>query len=165
MRPFVVLGALVGALTLALAPTASSGEFATVGFAPLPDGTSAGSTWTPTIYVRQHGVRPMEGLQPVVELRDEAGALTTFFATEKSEPGVYTADVRFRSQGSWRITIHSGFADSQVTYGPFTIESPSVSASDPREIPLAGLGVAALALFGALALLLLRRGRALTPAS
>lgn len=165
MRQLVVLGTLVGALTLALVPTASAGGFATVGFAPLPDGTSAGSTWSPTIYVRQHGIRPMEGLQPVVELYDEAGAMTTFLATATSEPGVYTADVVFPAEGNWRIAIHSGFADSQVTYGPFAIDTPSGGAGDPHEIPLAGLGVAALALFGGVALLLLRRGRALTPAN
>ena len=66
MRVIVVLGALVAAL--AIAPAASPGGWATVGFDPLPDGVSAGGAWTPTIYIKQHGVTPLTGLQPVVEI-------------------------------------------------------------------------------------------------
>lgn len=163
MRHLVVLGALVAAL--ALAPTASSGGWASVGFAPLPDGTSAGSTWSPTIYVKQHGVTPLAGLQPVVEVYDDTGAATRFPARETSEIGVYEADVVFPAQGDWRVTIHSGFGDSRVTYGPVAIGAPRAGAGDARELPAVGLGAAALVLLGGLALVLVRRGRSLTPAS
>lgn len=163
MRQLVVLGALAAAL--ALAPAGTSGGWATVGFAPLPDGTSAGSTWRPTIYVKQHGVTPLTGLQPVVEVYADTGAVTEFLARETSQAGVYEADVVFPSQGDWRVTIHSGFGDSHVTYGPVTIGSPSVAGEGSRELPVVGLGIAALALLGGVALLLARRGRGLTPAS
>jgi hypothetical protein len=163
MRYLVVLGAL--ATALALAPAASSGGWASVGFAPLPDGTSAGSTWSPTITVKQHGVTPLAGLQPAVEVYDDSGAATRFLATETSEAGVYEADVVFPSQGNWSITIHSGFGDSHVTYGPVAIGAPAVGAGDSREIPVVGLGIAALALLAGLAVLHTRRGRSLTPAN
>ena len=45
MRLLIVLCAVVAAL--AAAPLATAGGWATVGFAPLPDGTSAGGTWHP----------------------------------------------------------------------------------------------------------------------
>ena len=62
MRVFVVVGAIVCALAL---PTlASAGGWASVGFEPLPDGMSAGRTWKPTIFVKQHGITPLEGCSP-----------------------------------------------------------------------------------------------------
>lgn len=163
MRHLVVLGALAGAL--ALAPAASAGGWASVGFAPLPDGTSAGSTWSPTIYVKQHGVTPLAGLQPVVEVYNDTGAVTKFIASETAEVGAYQADVVFPSQGDWSVTIHSGFGDSRVTYGPLAIGAPAVGGGDSRELPVLGLGVALLALLGGVALVLARRARSLTPAS
>ena len=161
MRVIVVLGALVAAL--AVAAPASSGGWATVGFEPLPDGMSAGGTWTPTITVKQHGMTPLAGLAPVVEIYDEAGAVTRFDAAETSKVGVYEADVVFPTAGEWRLTIHSGFGDSHVTYGPFVIGAPVESGS--RELPVVGLGAALLALVAGLALVAARRARRLTPAS
>lgn len=163
MRHLTVLAALVAAL--ALAPAAAAGGWATVGFAPLPDGTDTGATWSPTIYVKQHGVTPLAGLQPVVEIYDDRGASSTFFARETSVAGVYEADVVFPSQGDWRVTVHSGFGESHVTYGPVAIDAPSVGSSAPRELPVLGAGLAVLALLGGVALLLGRRARGLTPTS
>jgi hypothetical protein len=162
MRYLVVLGALAAAL--ALAPAASSGGWASVGFEPLPDGTSAGGTWSPTIFVKQHGVTPLAGLQPVVEVYDDTGAATRFLATETSTAGVYEADVVFPSAGSWNVTIRSGFGDSHVTYGPVEIGAPSVGGGS-GELPVVGVAVAILALLGTFALVLARRSRRLTPAS
>ena len=163
MRALVVLGAVVAAL--AVAPLAASGGFATVGFEPLPDGTAAGGTWSPTIFVKQHGVTPMTGLQPVVEISDGSGATTTFTAAETSEAGVYEADVVFPSQGDWRVTIHSGFGDSNVAYGPVSIGAPAGVGGGSSELPVAGLGVVLLALAGGVAFGFARRSRRLTPAS
>ena len=161
MRVIVVLSAVVAAL--AVAAPAWPGGWATVGFEPLPDGMSAGGTWTPTITVKQHGMTPLAGLSPVVEIYDEAGAVTRFDATETSETGVYEADVVFPTAGDWRVTIHSGFGDSHVTYGPFAIGAPVGGVS--RELPVVGLGAGLLALVAGVGLLVARRSRRLTPAS
>jgi hypothetical protein len=163
MRALVVLCAAVAAL--AVAPAASPGGFATVGFEPLPDGTSAGGTWNPTIFVKQHGVTPLGGLQPTVEISDGSGATQTFTATETSEVGVYGADVVFPAEGDWNVTIHSGFGDSKVSYGPVAIGASAVGDGGGRELPVVGLGVALLALVGGVAFLVARRSRRLTPAS
>jgi YtkA-like len=161
MRFFVVLGAFVAAL--AIVPIASSGGWATVGFAPLPDGMSAGGTWTPTIFIKQHGMTPLTGLQPVVEISDDVGAAETFAARETSEAGVYEADVVFPSAGDWTLTIHSGFGDSHVTYGPFPIGA--TGGGGLPELPVVGLGAALLALCAGVLVLAVRRSRRLTPAS
>ena len=98
MRVLVVLSAVVAAL--AVAPVGSPGGWATVGFEPLPDGTSAGGTWSPTIFVKQHGVTPLQGLQPVVEIYDdETGAATRFLATETSEGGRLRGGCRVSGTG------------------------------------------------------------------
>lgn len=160
MRVLVVLGAVLAAL--AVAAPASSGGWATVGFEPLPAGMSAGGTWTPTIFVKQHGVTPLGGLQPVVEISDDAGSVEEFRASETSEVGVYEADVVFPSAGDWTVTVHSGFGDSYVTAGPFAIGAPG--GGGVPELPIV-VGAALVALLGAIALLVARRSGRLTPAS
>jgi hypothetical protein len=163
MRVLVVLSAI--AVALVVAPLGSGGGWATVGFEPLPDGMSAGGTWNPTIFVKQHGVTPLTGLQPVVEIADGTGAATRFLATETSEAGAYEADVVFPAQGDWSVTIYSGFGDSQVSYGPVAIGPAGTDGGGSRELPIVGLGVLALALLGGAVLLGARRLRRLTPAS
>jgi hypothetical protein len=162
MRTRALLAAI--AIALAATPTAAAGGWASVGFAPLPDGTGAGSTWSPTIFVKQHGVTPLAGLQPVVSVhRDDTGALQRFTAAETAEPGVYTADVVFPTEGAWGVTVESGFGGSNVTYGPVEIGGPAVPGGVRPELPTVAF-VVALALLGALALVAARR-RGLAPAS
>ncbi len=164
MRTISALVAIAAAL--AIAPLASGGGWASVGFEPLPDGTSAGTTWSPTIFVKQHGETPLAGLQPVVEIYDDTGLSTKAIARETSETGVYTADVVFPAEGDWRLVINSGFADSHVTYGPFSVGAPSATGGGSGELPVFGAGVAlVLAALAALVVLAARRSRRLTPAS
>jgi hypothetical protein len=164
MRSLIVVTAI--AAVLASAPQASAGGWASVGFEPLPDGTSAGSTWSPTIFVRQHGITPLAGLQPVVVLNDaRTGAEETVLATETADAGVYEADVVFPEAGDWRVTILSGWGDSQVTYGPVAIRDGGPVSRGVRELPVVGLGFAVVALLGGLAVFAARRSRRLTTAS
>ena len=163
MRFVLVLCTALAALVAV--PLASSGGWATVGFEPLPDGMSAGGTWQPTIFVKQHGVSPLAGLTPVVTISDGTGVTETFIATDTAEPGVYEADVVFPSEGDWRVTIDSGFGDSSVTYGPVEIGAPTVGGGGSRELPVVGLGAALLALGAGVVLLVARRSRRWTPAS
>src|SRR5262245_14335761 len=164
MRVFALVSAIACALVL---PTAAmAGGWATVGFEPLPDGTAAGGTWTPTIFVKQHGITPLEGLQPVVMI-EKTGSTepTTFLATPGSEAGVYHADVVFPSAGDWRVTILSGFGDSEVTYGPVSIGGATPAGGGSERLPVIGFGVVALAVVALFGLLAARRSRRLTPAS
>jgi hypothetical protein len=164
MRVFAVVSAIVCALVLPSLATA--GGWATVGFEPLPEGTAAGGTWTPTIFVKQHGITPLEGLQPIVMIEKTGSTESTkFLATPGSEAGVYHADVVFPSAGDWRITIASGFGDSEVTYGPVSIGSASPPGAGSERLPVIGFGVVALAVVAVFGLLAARRSRRLTPAS
>jgi hypothetical protein len=160
MRHLIALSVLLIALVAASA--AAGGGWATVGFAPLPDGTAAGEAWKPEITVLQHGHTPLGGLTPVVTITS-GGDTRTFTASEASEVGVYEADVVFPENGSWRIVIDSGFGESSVTYGPVTI-GPA-STGEPSSFPLAPV----LAVVGGLALIAATFGvvrqRRLTPAS
>ena len=162
MRTLSVLVAIAAAL--AIAPLASAGGWASVGFEPLPDDTSAGSTWSPTIFVKQHGEVPLAGLQPIVEIYDDTGAVTKVLARGTAEAGVYTADVVFPTQGDWRLVVHGGFADSNVTYGPFSVGAPEATGGGSGELPLAGVGAVVLSVLVALAFLATRRSRRLSPA-
>ena len=164
MRVFAVVGAMVCALAL---PTlASAGGWASVGFEPLPDGMSAGGTWKASIFVKQHGIRPLEGLQPVVMIeKTGSGESTKFLAAADDAAGVYHADVVFPSAGDWRVTILSGFGDSKATYGPVAIGEPGAGggASEPEQV--LGFGVLALAVLGVFGVLVVRRSRRVAPAS
>lgn len=162
MRSLVVLAAT--AAMLAIASPASAGGWATVGFEPLPDDISAGSVWNPTIFVKQHGITPLAGLQPVVMIYDDSGAESKFLAEETPEAGVYEADVVFPAQGDWRVTILSGFGDSQVTYGPVAIGPPGAADGGLGDLPVMGIGLVLVALVGGIVLAAGRRLRRLTPA-
>jgi hypothetical protein len=164
MRKLIVLGAAVAAL--ALAGSAAGGGWATIGFAPLPDDLAANTTWQPRITIKQHGVTPLEGLQPLVTIRSSSGDSQQFTAVAASEPGVYVADVVFPSAGVWRLEIDSTFGESRLTYGPFTIGpvagSPGSDGFPVLVAVVAGLGALGLAVAG---LLGARRLRGLSPAS
>lgn len=160
MRHLLALSMFV--IALAAASTAAGGGWATVGFAPLPDGAAAGETWSPEITILQHGKTPVGGLTPVVRI-SRGGEERTFVATETSELGVYEADVVFPANGEWRILIESGFGESTVTYGPVAI---GPAPAEPGMFPLAPLlaVLGAIALVAAAALGLVRQRR-LTTAS
>jgi hypothetical protein len=164
MRVIAVVGALVCAL--ALPALASAGGWASVGFEPLPDGTDAGGTWTPTIFVKQHGITPLDGLQPVVMIEETtSGEATKFLAAAGSGPGEYRADVVFPSAGSWRITILAGFGDSKVTYGPVAIGESVTAGGASEPLSVLGFGALALVVLGVFGVVVMRRSRRLTPAS
>jgi hypothetical protein len=164
MRVIAVVGALVCALVV---PTlASAGGWASVGFEPLPDGTDAGGTWKPTIFVKQHGITPLEGLQPVVMIEETgSGQPTRFLATAGSEPGEYAAEVVFPSAGEWRVTILAGFGDSKTTYGPVAIGEPTTGGGASEPLSVIGFGGLLLVVLGVFGVVAVRRSRRLTPAS
>jgi hypothetical protein len=163
MRALIVFSALV--LALVATATATAGGWATVGVAPLPDGTEPGRTWRPEITILQHGRTPLEGLAPVVRITRDDGASHEFLAMPTDTPGVYDVGVVFPESGDWWIAVESGFGDSRLTYGPVSVTSSSGGVvGSPAATPwLVGL-VSAVAL-GCLLVLGTRRLRRLAPAS
>ena len=112
------------ALALALPAGAAAGGWATVGVAPLPsDDVDAGSGWTPTLTVLQHGRTPLDGVQPVLTISNrDTGATRDFPARPTGEPGRYVVDVAFPSAGTWAYEVDDGFG-GRHTFAPVTVGS------------------------------------------
>jgi hypothetical protein len=145
-------------LVLAFAPPALAGGFATVQLTSLPEGTEAGGTWQAHLLVLRHGRTPLDGLAPVIRIRDAGGKVAEFPALPAGEPGRYDAEVKFPAAGTWRWEIWDGYSQTH-TYSPVTIGAGSGGdRSVPAALPV-GVGAVALALVGA-AVLLVRRRRA-----
>jgi hypothetical protein len=141
-------------LALVAVPAASAGGWATVGLSSLPDDVDAGGTWSVDMTILQHGVRPLEGVTPVVRVnRDGGGDTLTYTATPTDKIGVYRAEVRFPAAGTWRYEIWDGFSQTH-TYKPVEVSPPSSPSSFPT-MPVA-LTALVLALAAALAFFLRR---------
>jgi hypothetical protein len=137
-----------------LAPAATAGGWATVGLSSLPsDDLTAGGTWSVDLTVLQHARTPLDGVQPTISLRSDGGDTAgPFAATPTGEPGVYHAEVRFPSAGTWTYVVDDGF--SQVhSFKPVEV-GPLGSPSSFPTLPVGGI---ALALLGAIALVLVVR--------
>ena len=146
-----------------LAPAATAGGWATVGLGSLPpDDLEAGSIWAVDLKILQHGVRPLEGVVPVVRLTDADGAAGgEFAATPTGKPGVYHAEIRFPAAGTWRYAIDDGFTQTH-TFKPVEVGPVSTPSSFPA-LPVGGIALA-VAFAAALALFLRRTRSAPQPA-
>jgi hypothetical protein len=161
--PLAVLAAVVAGLVLA--GGASAGGFATVQLSSLPTGTQAGTPWSVDLAVLQHGVTPLDGIEPAITVYGGESE-ATFPATPTGAPGVYHAEVVFPAAGTWSWRVWDGFTQTH-TYAPVEI-APAGGAgggSDGVQIWLAGLaGAAALAFGGAMMALTARRRSRPSPA-
>jgi hypothetical protein len=149
MRYLIVFAALATALVAS--PTACAGGWATIGFEPLPVGLAPGDPWNPEIRILQHGLTPLDGLEPTLKITHTAsGEEQRFAAAPTGEPGMYATEVVFSREGSWTVFIDSGFGESTLSYGPVQIdadESSAAAASGGRDYtgPILGFGVLVLA--------------------
>jgi hypothetical protein len=143
---------LVLAVAAIAVPGASGGGWATVGLSSLPAGTPSGGKWSVDMTVLQHGVTPLQGITPVITIRNGDGQSRQFRGTPTGESGVYHADVVFPSAGTWSYEIWDGFSRAH-TYKPVAIGAPTDS------FPYLPLGLAlAIALgLAATAVIYLRR--------
>jgi len=140
-----------------LAPAATAGGWATVGLSSLPpDDLEVGGTWNVDLTVLQHGQTPLTGVQPTITLLGEDGSAGgSFAATPTGKPGVYHAEVRFPSSGTWKYEIDDGF--SQVhTFKPVVVGPGSAPSSFPA-LPVGGIALALL--LAAALVLFVRRSR------
>jgi len=143
MSKRVVLLAVSAAL-LALPAGATAGGWATVELNSVPNGTSPDQHWNVQMKILQHGVTPLEGVQPRVIVQKKGGAKQSFAASATKDPGVYRAEVVFESAGTWSYKIDDGFS-AVHTYAPVTIgagggEDAAAAAADVDPAPPAGGG-------------------------
>ena len=148
---------LVLAAAAVLAPAASGGGFATVGLSSMPsDDLKAGGTWSVDITVLQHGQTPLENIHPSVTLRGEDGAVAgPFAAVATPGAGVYHAEVRFPSAGTWTYEVNDGFTQVH-TFKPVEVGPASAPSSFPT-LPVGGIALALL--LAAALVLFMRRSR------
>ena len=131
MRRVVI--ALPVALVLLIAPAAYAGGWATVGLSSTPAGTEPGKPWPVDITVLQHGVTPLEGVEPAVIITS-GDARKTFAAKPTGKPGVYRAEVVFPTSGRWSYAVDDGFiSERQHTF-------PAVQIGAETSAPAAATG-------------------------
>ena len=97
---------------LALTIPAWAGGWAVATLDTLPTQVVAGQPFAIGFVVRQHGVRPMEGLTPKIILYSpDTRATVTLTAKAEGATGHYTAEVAFPGAGTWDWSIDAfGFA-------------------------------------------------------
>src|SRR5215207_4895752 len=128
-----VLFVLALALVLLIAPAAHAGGWATVGLSSTPAGTEPGTPWPVEITVLQHGVTPLEGVEPAVIITS-GDARETFAATPTGKPGVYRAEVVFPTAGRWSYAVDDGF----ISERPHTFPAVQIDAETSAPAPATG---------------------------
>jgi hypothetical protein len=108
--------------TLAFAPAANAGCWATVKLSSMPNGKSV---WNVRVTPLQHGRTKLLDAKPRVEIRNGSSAKWIVYRARPTKtPGTYFARVVFPSAGSWRIRVWDGFEPhcaSYHTYAPVLI--------------------------------------------
>jgi len=113
---------LAALITVAIAASADAfGGWAIITLRDVPGRLVVGTPTELSFIIRQHGVDPLTGLEPVVEARTGT-LLTGTKVTAKAKPGLvrgqYTAALTVPKEGEWRVTINSGFGPSKLELLP-----------------------------------------------
>jgi hypothetical protein len=119
MRKLLIVSSLALA-ALALPASSIGGGWATVGLSPPPDDMGPGQTWNAEMRILQHGVRPLEGVEPIVMISKSGSSDQSFSAEPTGEPGVYVAKVVFPQAGEWSYRVDDGFSRTH-TFSPVSI--------------------------------------------
>lgn len=150
MRYLIAVSTLV--LAVVGAGAASAGGWATVDLASMPEGVSAGETWSAEFTVLRHAVTPTDDAAPSLTIRNKkTGASETFEAEPAGETGVYTARVVFPDAGTWGFEIDNGLAatgygeSGTTTYAAVSIATGSDGTEAFPALPF-GLLAAAVVL-------------------
>ncbi len=166
MKALIRTAAVSALVAVMLAADAAAGGFATVQLSSTPNGTKAGTPWSVDLTVLQHGITPLDGMEPLITIASGADE-TSFPATPTGAPGVYHADVVFPAAGTWTWKIWDGFSQTH-TYAPVEVAPVGGSVgtgSDGISIWFAGLaGAAALAIGAAMVAMTSKRRSRPSPA-
>jgi len=121
------------AAVLALPAVAHAGGWATVSLSSTPDGLPPGKPWKVDLEILQHGVTPLDGVEPTVILT-KGGTTRTFKAEPAGKPGVYRASAVFPTAGEWRYTIDDGFS-RRHEYPPVEVGNATAALPLPAARP------------------------------
>jgi hypothetical protein len=166
MKALIRIVAASTLVALTLVADAAAGGFATVQLSSTPTGTDAGTPWSVDLTVLQHGITPLDGMDPEITISN-GSTETSFPATPTGAPGMYHADVVFPEAGAWTWSIWDGFSQTH-TYKAVQVGPAGASVgmgTDGISIWLAGLaGAAALAIGAAMIVMTARRRSRPSPA-
>ena len=131
MRKTILVFLLLG--TAGLGATSShKGGWAIVTIDDLPDYVVAGQQIQLSFVVRQHGMRPIPGLEPVVGAKLGTTDISLHAKqTDLADSGRYVATLILPRAGEWAVTIQSGFGAPLTTSVP--LRAVEVGAS-PRAL-------------------------------
>ena len=143
--------ALLSALILTIPVFA--GGWAVITLDELPTNVVAGEPLTIGFTVRQHGIRPMDGLDPTVTARLSKGEEFVVAAEADDKPGHYTARLTFPQEGKWEWSIQAFTMDQpmpalHVAASAAAAANAPVAKSEPISAPVDSLLVFRLLLFG-----------------
>lgn len=171
-RLLVRFGLVVLAVLALLAPSSAvnAGGWALVTLDSTPTEVKAGTAFDIGFMVRQHGVRPIDGLTPKIEMWNATTKeRVSVKAMAEGAEGHYVATITLPSSGEWGWTIESfgpvqTMAPLQVgTAAPVPAPESNVTASapwqsifGPWQLPIIAV---ALTLVAASALLVTRKRR------
>ena len=111
MNRITLFAATALAAALIAPATSLAGGWATVDLSSLPDGAQPGEAWVVDLTVLQHGVTPLEGVQPKVLIREaEGGTDREFVAKPTGRAGIYRASVVFPSASRWTYAVDDDFS-------------------------------------------------------
>ena len=108
------------------------GGWAVITVDDLPEHLVAGKPVQLPFSVRQHGMTPMEGLEPTVTLKSGWTTVTASTVAGASK-GHYVATVTPPKAGEWTIRIQSGFGPSETTLLP--LDAIAAGAAAPAALP------------------------------
>jgi hypothetical protein len=147
---------------LALPASAVAGGWATAGVSPPPDDMGPGQTWDARIELKQHGVTPLDNVEPIVMISN-GSTDKSFPAKPTGEPGVYVAKVVFPSKGEWSYRVDDGFSQTH-SFAPVTIGGAAAGGSDGFPTLAVTAVIAAMLGLAGVLYLLARRIRVRAPA-
>lgn len=153
----VVIGMAALAALLLTAGPAAAGGWVAITLDELPGQVRAGEEVRVGFMVRQHGVTPINSVEPAVTLTHaESGETITAGAQQVGPTGHFEATVVFPEAGEWEWRIGVPPFPQQVEFAPLTVAPATAGGegvvSARMAMRLAGAGLllaaAALALIG-----------------
>ena len=140
-------------LALILTIPVFAGGWAVITLDELPTDVVAGEELTIGFTVCQHGIRPMDGLDPSVTARLPTGEEFVVAAEADDKPGHYTARLTFPQEGKWEWSIQAFTMDQpmpalQVTASTAAAANPPAAKSEPTSAAVDPLLATRLLLFG-----------------
>lgn len=123
-------------LSAALALTAFAppplGGWATITMDAYEKTVAVGEPLQLAFLVKQHGVRPMRGLEPRITASAKGQKDVVVKAAAAKAAGRYTASLQLPVAAAWSVEVHSGFGNSKITLDPIRVAAKDVAQAGGR---------------------------------